>query len=800
MPVPWLCVHGHFYQPPRENPWLGRVEVQDSAAPFHDWNQRITAECYAPVSAARILDPAGRIAKIVNLYSFISFDFGPTLLSWLEHHAPETYGAILEADRESTRRFGGHGSALAQAYNHTILPLAPRRDKVTQVRWGVTDFQLRFGRPPEGMWLPETAVDVETLEVLAEEGIRFTVLAPHQARRVRPPGGQWQQVGTEGVDPRRAYLARLPSGRTLALFFYHGPVARAVAFEGLLSSGEAFLTRLLAIADPAGGEGQLVHIATDGETYGHHHRFGEMALAWALAQAQQRGAARLTNYGEYLTHHPPTWEVDVAEKTSWSCAHGVERWRADCGCHLTPGTSQGWRAPLRGTLEWLRDQSDALFAQEGARLLRDPWAARDESVTLHLGCTDAHRQAFLSRHARHPLAPEEVVRVLQLLEMQRHAQLMFTSCGWFFDDLAGLEAVQVLRYAARTAQLYQQLTGVEVAGELARRLAQAPCNQPQYGDGRAVWQKLVQPQVLTLADGAAHFALVSLFDGAEGAPPGLEISTNGTSVERVGRARLATGCLHVTCRATGQSLQLAFAAVHFGDHNLVGGVRAIPPGQPWRALAGDIRAAFARADFPAVVRLIDREMERTATLAQLPADDRRQLLRHIIGGGVEDARAVYRTLYHAHAALLSFIVQLEVPPPPELRTAATRAVEDAFAAELGRDAPDPRRLAELLNEARQLHLELNESAPAQGFAFQRTLERLLDVVAQTPGDTAQLERVAGMLSLLPQLPLPVNLWQVETRYWMLRRRLRQGSWGSPDPAWRDAFARLGELLRFAPEA
>ncbi len=796
--VPYLCIHGHFYQPPRENPWLDRIEVQDSAAPFHDWNERITAECYAPMAAARILDGAGRIAAIVNLYSQISFNFGPTLLAHLERHAGETYAAILEADRESARRFGGHGSALAQAYNHTILPLAPRRDKVTQVRWGIADFEHRFRRRPEGMWLPETAVDLETLEVLAEEGIRFTVLAPQQARRVRRSGGPWQEAGDGGVDSRRPYLIRLPSGRSLALFFYHGVVARAVAFERLLSSGETFLSRLLAIADPAAGENQLVHIATDGETYGHHHRFGEMALAWALVEAERRGLARLTNYGEYLERHPPTWEVELAENTSWSCAHGVERWRADCGCRLDGGTSQAWRAPLRQTLEWLRDSVDAVFERQGGELFRDPWAARDAAVAIHLDSDPDQLERFLGRHCHRPLAAPETIQALQLLEMQRHAQLMFTSCGWFFDDISGLEAVQVLLYAARAAQLAESLAGVPLAAEVETRLASAPSNQPHLGNGRGVWRRRVQPQVATLEQAGARHAVVHLFDGAAGVPPALVIDTAGGPLQQAGRARLATGSMRLTTRRTLEAIDLAFAAVHFGDHNVVGGVLPHPGLERWAELESGIHAAFRRADLPAVVRLIDRDMGRTATLADLPADDRRRALRNVIASGIEDARAVYRTLYHAHAQLLSFIIDLGAPAPPELLTAAARSLEDAFAAELARDAPDPQRLRELLREAHRLGLEFDGSA--QGYTLERTLDKLVAAIAAAPGELAPVERLAGVLGLLPELPVQVNLWLVETRYHALRQRLRAGSWGSREETWRGAFAALGEVLRFAPEA
>src|SRR5581483_262528 len=290
-PPRYVAIHGHFYQPPRENPWLERVEVQDSAAPYHDWNARVAAECYAPNTAARRVDGDNRILDVVNNFAAIAFDVGPTLLGWLEQARPDVYRAILDADRASVAA-RGHGNAIAQAYGHAILPLCTRRDKVTEVRWGLADFRHRFGREAEGMWLPETAVDRETLEVLADEGVRFTLLAPGQAEATREPGEPWRPAAA-GLDPRRAYRWAPGAGRPLALFFYDGPVSHAVAFEGLLGSGDAFAARLLGAFGGRAGP-QLVHIATDGESYGHHHRFGEMALAAACARIETSGAAILT--------------------------------------------------------------------------------------------------------------------------------------------------------------------------------------------------------------------------------------------------------------------------------------------------------------------------------------------------------------------------------------------------------------------------------------------------------------------------------------------------------------------------
>ncbi|HMQ31312.1 MAG TPA: DUF3536 domain-containing protein, partial [Chloroflexaceae bacterium] len=382
----YICIHGHFYQPPRENPWLDTIEQQDSAYPYHDWNGRITAECYEQNAASRILDGGDRIVRIVNNYSRISFNFGPTLLSWLEQHAPAVYQAILDADAASMRLFG-RGSAMAQCYNHIIMPLASRRDKLTQVVWGVRDFERRFGRRPEGMWLPETAVDLETLAIMADQGIAFTVLEPHQASHCKALGEMvWADVRGGRIDPTRPYWVRLPGERSIAVFFYDGPVSRAVAFERLLVDGATFANRIAGTFGEHRRWPQLANIATDGETYGHHHRHGDMALAFALQYIEERGLARLTNYASYLAAHPPTHEAQIVENTAWSCVHGVGRWSLDCGCNSggSPGWRQTWRAPLRAALDWLRDALAPRFEGVGRRLLHDPWAPPDEYVELVL--------------------------------------------------------------------------------------------------------------------------------------------------------------------------------------------------------------------------------------------------------------------------------------------------------------------------------------------------------------------------------------------------------------------------------
>ena len=491
----YICVHGHFYQPPREEPWLEAVEGQESAHPYHDWNERIAAECYAANVASPVLDSEGRVAKVINNYTRISFDFGPTLLSWLEENGPEVYRAILAADRQSQAAFSGHGSALAQAYNHIILPLANRRDKHTQVLWGRRDFEHRFQRPPEGMWLPETAVDLETLDTLAELGIRFTILSAHQAWRVRRIGSSvWREVSGR-VDPTMAYELRLPSGRRINLFFYDGPISRGVALEGLLHQGEHFVHRLLSAFVEERAWPELVHIATDGETYGHHHPLGNMALAYALDHIVSHDLAQLTNYGEYLARHPPSHLVEIVENTSWSCAHGLERWKRDCGCKAGdhPEWNQGWRRPLREALDWLRDTLARNFDRLGRQVFKDPWAARNDYIDVILERSVERFERLLATHAAHRLDQREKVTALKMLEVQRHAMLMYTSCGWFFNELSGPETVQVIRHAARAVELAEESFGEALEADFLERLEEAKSNIEEHRDGRRTYERFVRP-------------------------------------------------------------------------------------------------------------------------------------------------------------------------------------------------------------------------------------------------------------------------------------------------------------------
>ena len=506
-----LIIHGHFYQPPRENPWTGRIDAELSAAPFHDWNERIHAECYGPNSAVRLNGEQAAADRVVNNYEKISFDFGPTLLSWLEREHPETYARILFADEQSAQDHAGHGNAIAQAYNHAILPLCNERDRRTQVRWGLADFRYRFGREAESMWLPETACNDDVLGLLIDEGLRFVILAPNQAQRVRSRTGipacpnsadntspeEWQNVG-DAIDTSMAYdyFHHDGSGRSLAVFFYDQEIARAIAFEQALSSSAALVQTFVR---RSGGPGPLVNVATDGESYGHHHKFGDLCLAHALEIEAPAQGLSATNYGAYLDHHPATMEVEISngsegEGSSWSCIHGVSRWIRDCGCHTGggPDWNQAWRRPLREALDYLRDTATNWFEATRGDLFVDPWQARNEAIALVLNQTKS-REFFLQQHAPRPLRAEDEQRALLYLEMQRQLLLMYTSCGWFFNDISGLEPIQILKYACRAIDIMDQLGLPSPRRQFLNILAEARSNLPEMGNGAEIYERFVEP-------------------------------------------------------------------------------------------------------------------------------------------------------------------------------------------------------------------------------------------------------------------------------------------------------------------
>ena len=785
-----IVIHGHFYQPPRENPWLESVEVQDSAAPYHDWNERVTAECYAPNTAARRVDEHNRVLDIVDNFEKISFNVGPTLFAWLARHRPDVYAKILEADRASVAARGGHGNALAQVYNHLIMPLATRRDKVTQVRWGIDDFRARFGREPEGLWLPETAVDNESLEVLAEAGVKFTVLAPHQALRVRPLGAAtWEE--TNGIDPSRAYLWRGPRGLTLAIFFYDGHISRAIAFDRLLERAENLVAWLNAAFSETRTWPQLVHCATDGETYGHHSRFGEMALAAAVQQIEAEGTATLTNYGAFLAAHPPTHEVEIRERTSWSCAHGVERWRSDCGCRTRGDWHQRWRAPLREALDWLRDQIDPFFEARASAHLKDPWAALDAYAAVLLDRSPERLDAFFAAHARGPLDPTARVEARRLLELQRNRLLMYTSCGWFFDEISAIEPVQILRYAAMALQYLNDLGGGRLEDGFVRRLAAAPSNVPEIRNGAEVYRRLVRPTAVNLNRVVAHYAITGFLEEypADARVYAYRVERLDEARESVDSTALRVAHVRVSSEITGETRDMMYALLHFGGHDFSCGIRAWDDQATYDAVKADLLGRLARQSVADLVRGLDEYFPGgLSSLSHLFLDERRRVLASVIRATLDRHEETYRKIWEETRKLVHYLREVDAPLPEALAIVARHVLEQQVAAEL-QPLPElgaiPDRAFTIVGEAQTLGLTL-DLAPLR-FIMHRAVTQALDAIAES----ASSERVARATALIEgarRLGIRYGHWATQNRFFQLWRE-------RPDA--RDVLLPLATTLGFS---
>jgi alpha-amylase/alpha-mannosidase (GH57 family) len=806
----YICVHGHFYQPPRENPWLEAVELQDSASPYHDWNERITAECYAPNAHSRCLDGRNRIERIVNNYSRISFNFGPSLLSWMQEKAPDVLAAILEADTESRRRFSGHGSAMAQCYNHPIMPLLNARDKQTQVAWGIRDFESRFQRAPEGMWLPECAADLESLEALAQFGIQFTILSPFQASRIRPLDGvDWQDVNGGKVDPSRAYRVRLPSGRSIAVFFYDGPVAQAVAFERLLTDGGRLAQRLSSAVNKDRTWDQLIHIATDGESYGHHVRFGDMALSYALKTLEANPDVRLTVYGEFLESHPPTHEVEIHQPSAWSCPHGVDRWRRDCGCnsggHI--GWNQAWREPLRNAMDWLRDEIAPRYESRAGALFKDPWAMRDAYIDVILDRSPENITRFFSRHTARELTNHDQTAALRMLEAQRHAMLMYTSCGWFFDELSGLETVQVIQYAARAVQLVRDLWNEDLEPGFLDRLGAAKSNIPEHKDGRVIYEKFVKPAIITRDTVGAHYAISSIFESypVDARLYAFSFHQEDRQMFTAGSARLALGRARVTFEITRASDALTYGVLYMGSHNLNCWVHLNGHSEEYGPLLKEAREAFDRADFPEIIRLMDRHFGQTQySLKNLFRDEQRKLLNQILAATDHEIHAAYRLIADRHSPLLRFMAHLGIPMLEGLRIAVEVVLNSEIRTQFESDRLDAERVRSLVAECQACKVTLEKEHLA--YACKSYLDHWSERLLKTPQDIELLRRLIEAAKLARELPFETNLWKPQNIYFEISRTIRP-EWSDraregDDAAklWEGLIAEFGEALGFAVPA
>ncbi|NJO47278.1 MAG: DUF3536 domain-containing protein [Oscillatoriales cyanobacterium RM2_1_1] len=741
----YIAIHGHFYQPPRENPYLDAIERQPGAEPFHNWNERIYYECYRPNAFARILNDQAEVIGIINNFEYLSFNIGPTLMSWLERHDTEVYQRILEADRKSCQRLNSHGNAIAQVYNHMILPLANERDKYTQIRWGKADFRHRFGREPEGMWLAETAIDYPTVAALIHEGIQFTVLAPTQAQRCRPcptdtdPDPVWIEVGEGQIDPTQAYRCYLrdPEGnrdlsRYLDIFFYDGPISGDIGFDDLLNHSGHLIGRLAQAVKPDQHPAQLISVATDGETFGHHKQGTEKCLAYAFAEEFSRRGWTVTNFAHYLSLHPPTWEVELKPVTAWSCSHGVDRWQDDCGCAGGGSWHQQWRKPLRNTLNWLRDQLAQIYAEVGAELFIDPWAARDGYIQV-IGDRDlANVNAFLRAHQTHELSEIERVDALRLLEMQRHSLLMFTSCGWFFEELSRPEGTQILRYANRAIELAAEVTGVNLEPEFLQQLALAPSNVELFKTGDQVYRQLVLSSQITPEQFATQYGINSLFTAhpQEQRLYCYDVQQLDYQMRQVGTLALAVGQIVLTSEITREQNHLMFGVLHLGGWDFHCGVQNFKGRRGYGEAKQKLFEALPQASAAHMIKvMIETLGDCCFGLQDIFVEERQRLMGLLSQETLTRLNQLYTQVYRDNYRMLIAFHREGLSVPQELQLAAEvtlshRCLEVLRALDLESHEASlsPNHLMDLeilVTEAQDLHCRI------QHWEIRDTLKRLL---------------------------------------------------------------------------
>lgn len=770
-----ICIHGHFYQPPRENPWLETIEYQESAAPYHDWNVRISTECYGPNGSSRILNGEQKIIDIVNNYEKISFNFGPTLLSWMESQDPGTYQAILEADALSVRRRNGHGNAIAQIYNHIIMPLADTRDKETEIIWAIADFRRRFQRDPEGIWLSETAVDTETLEICAKHGIRFTILAPRQAKAFRKKGERdFKEIrNADDLPVNRNYLYNLPSGNAITLFFYNGQLAQQVAFDGLLNSGRLFADALLRAFDKKNNGPEIVHVATDGETYGHHHRHGDMALASCIDFIEKTPDVEVVNYAQYNALFPPEYEVLIHENTSWSCVHGVERWRSDCGCSDGghPEYNQQWRAPLRNALNWLKGQADTVYLQLLSGLTKDPWKARNEYISVILQRNEGSVEQFISENFPTCDRERDLPVILRMMEMERHVLLMFTSCAWFFDEVSRIETRQVLQYADRVIQIGEHEAHVQWFDTFTRMLGEAKSNIPETGDAGKMYATEIHPREMTLSKVGMHHAVLSLFEEFPEEQEIYNYKTKSAFFERfeAGHHRLTLGRISIFSKVSYNEIGFQFAALYLGQHHILGGYAEQMEEDSFEEMYLAIRDTFRRSDVAASIDIIHRYFQNnTFSFHDLFRDQQVFVLGLILKNDLHLAGESYRKIYDDSHNIINLMHNEKIMIPDLLRKTLEVVINNELKNFFRQERSNISRLDTLASEAVKWQVPLDRYTI--GYVASQKVMGLVQQLSASESDSGLLDSISRIMIRLRELDLGIPMWKIQNFYFKLGKQ------------------------------
>jgi len=771
----FLTIHGHFYQPPRENPWLEAIELQDSAAPFHDWNERINCECYNPNSVSKIVDNRNKILDVVNNYNYMSFNFGPTLLSWMEKYAPHTYERIIKADIDSKAEHGGHGNAIAQVYNHIIMPLANEHDKDTQIKWGIYDFEYRFGRKPEGIWLAETAVDDDTLRLCEKNGIKFVVLSPYQAQSIRKSGEKdWQDVSWGNIDPARSYRYYIKSAKDkyIDLFFYDGAISRSVAFDELLKDGNRFIKRLKEGISDLRDYPQLINIATDGESYGHHTKFGDMALAYVVKIRAEAEGFKITNYAEYLANYASDYEVDIKQASSWSCFHGVGRWKEDCGCSTGghPGWNQKWRTPLRAALDYLRDELVKVFEKEGAKYFNDVWSARNNYVSVILDRSKMSIEKFQKENFIPDLSYEDKVCAMELLEIQRQTLLMYTSCGWFFSEISGIETVQIMKYAARAMQLASKFTGKNLEKKFLEILEEAKSNLPEYGTGRDIFEKFVRPSVVTMRQVACLWAISSLYQDFEDEENVYCYVVDRKDYQQVqhGNSTLVMGHIEIVSRITLQKSNLVFALVQYSDGDFHCAIKEYSDEEDYLNLKQNLTKVFVLNPITEIIRALDETFGKEYfTLKDIFIEERRKILQILLRGKMTKFAQTYQELYNEGKGSIQQMQNLGVAIPEEFKIAAKYALGKKFNdivinADGFVDSADLQVIEAINYEAKALDIKLDKSAANKIFA--KKIEQNISRLAYSL-EVQQAELLLELFDYVEKMDLEIDISESQNTYY-----------------------------------
>ena len=772
----FLTIHGHFYQPPRENPWLEAIELQDSALPFHDWNERICKECYNPNSVSRIVDNKNQILDIVNNYQYMSFNFGPTLLSWMEEFAPLTYERIIKADIDSISEHSGHGNALAQVYNHMIMPLANAHDKETQVKWGIRDFEYRFGRKPEGIWLAETAVDDATLKVLVDNGIKFTILSPYQALKIRKTGDkEWQDVSWGNIDPARSYKYTLKgdSKKSIALFFYDGAISKSVAFDELLKDGNRFIKRLKEGVSETRNYPQLVNIATDGESYGHHTKFGDMALSYVLKIKAEDEGFKITNYAEYLDKYESDYEVDIKQASSWSCFHGVGRWKEDCGCSTGghPGWNQKWREPLRNALDYLRDELAKVFEAEGPKYFNDnPWAIRNKYIDVILDRNYVTIRKFQKENFKPDLTEEQKVKGMELLEIQRQAMLMYTSCGWFFSEISGIETVQIMKYAARAMQLAARFTNEDFETHFKDILSQAKSNIAEFGTGKDIYERFVKPSVVTAKQIACLWAISSLYQDFEDEEDVYCYTVKRHSYQKVqkGSSNFLVGHIEISSKVTLQKADLMFALMQYAGGDFHCAIKEFSNDAEFNELQATLIKTFALNPITEIIRTLDEKFGKEYfTLKDIFIEERKKILQILLKDQLEKFGNTYKEMYDQGKGSIYHMQNLGLEIPKEFKISAEYALSHRYNDLLaGSDGfvedPIVQQIKDINFEAKRMNIAIDKTPSNKNFA-KRIITNLNRLTKSF--EIQQADTIIELFEIVEKLDLQIDISEAQNIYY-----------------------------------